>query len=68
MYFKLIDAMILKITPEEQLILIYSLYDRIGTLFDMAEAYKNGGNKEAQMDRLDEIKRVYMVLSKIKAL
>ena len=55
------------ITPEEQQILIDSMRDRIGKLYRMSEAYRDGGNKEAQMDCLDEKKKVQKVLAKIIA-
>lgn len=60
--------MTLNITPEEQQILIDSLRDRIGMLYDSAERYRIGGNKEARMDVLDEKKRVQKVLAKIASL
>ena len=53
------------ITPEEQQILIDSMRDRIDKLYRMSEAYREGGNKEAQMDCLDEKRRVQVVLDKI---
>lgn len=60
--------MTLEITPAEHQVLIDSMRDRIGKLYKMSEAYRDGGNKEAQMDCLDEKKRVQEVLDKIKAL
>ena len=57
----------IEITPEQQQILIDSMYDRIDKLYRMSEAYRDGGNKEAQMDCLDEKKRVQKVLAKIIA-
>lgn len=60
--------MTLEITLSEQQVLIDSMRDRIGKLYRMSEAYRDGGNKEAQMDCLDERKRVQEVLDKIKAL
>lgn len=54
--------MTLNITPEEQQILIDSMRDRIGKLYNMSEAYRVGGNKEAQMDCLEEKKRVQKLL------
>lgn len=53
------------ITTEEQQILIDSMRDRIGKLYRMSEAYRDGGNKEAQMDYLEEVKRVRELLAKI---
>ena len=50
------------ITPEEQQILIDSMRDRIGKLYRMSEAYRDGGNKEAQMDCLEEKRRVQNLL------
>lgn len=60
--------MTLEITPSEQQVLIDSMRDRIGKLYRMSEGYRDGGNKEAQMDCLDEKKRVQKVLDKIEAL
>lgn len=60
--------MTLNITPTEQQILIDSMRDRIDKLYRMSEAYRDGGNKEAQMDCLDEKKRVQKVLDTIKSL
>lgn len=60
--------MTLNITPAEQQILIDSMRDRIDKLYRMSEAYRDGGNKEAQMDCLDEKKRVQKVLDMIKSL
>ena len=60
--------MTLNITPAEQQVLIDSMKDRIGKLYKMSEAYRDGGNKEAQMDCLDEKKRVQIVLAKIASL
>ena len=58
----------LNITPAEWQILIDSMRDRIGKLYRMSEAYRDGHNKEAQMDCLDEKKRVQELLVKIEAL
>lgn len=52
------------ITAEEWQILVDSMRDRIGKLYKMSEAYRDGGNKEAQMDCLDEKKRVQKLLEK----
>lgn len=60
--------MTIEITPAEQQVLIDSMRDRINKLYKMSEAYRDGGNKEAQMDCLEEKKRVQEVLDKIKAL
>ena len=60
--------MTLNTTPEEQQILIDSLRDRIRVIYDIAERYRIGGNKEAQMDCLEEKKRVQDVLAKIATL
>lgn len=60
--------MTLEITPAEQQVLIDSMRDRIGKLYRMSEAYRDGGNKEAQMDCLEEKKRVQEVLAKIAPL
>lgn len=57
----------IEITPEQQQILIDSMYDRIDKLYRMSEAYRDGGNKEAQMDCLEEKRRVQVVLEKIIA-
>ncbi len=59
---------IVKLTPELQQIIIDSMRDRIGRLYDMSVAYRDGGNKEAQMDCLEERKRVQEALDKIKSL
>ena len=59
--------MTLSITPAEQQILIDSMRDRIDKLYRISEAYRDGGNKEAQMDYLEEKKRVQEVLAKIRA-
>lgn len=60
--------MTLNITPEEQQILIDSLRDRIRVIYDISERYRIGGNKEAQMDCLEERKRVQDVYVKISEL
>ena len=60
--------MTLEITLSEQQVLIDSMRDRIGKLYRMSEGYRDGGNKEAQMDCLEEKKRVQKVLDKIEAL
>lgn len=60
--------MTLNITPEEQQILIDSLRDRIRVIYDISERYRIGGNKEAQMDCLEERKRVQDVYEKITTL
>lgn len=54
--------MTLNITPEEQQILIDSLRDRIRVIYDISERYRIGGNKEAQMDCLEERRRVQELL------
>lgn len=54
--------MTLNITPAEQQIIIDALRDRIGLLYRDSEAYRDGGNKEAQMDCLEEKKRVQELL------
>lgn len=54
--------MTLNITPEETQILIDSMRDRIDKLYKMSEAYRDGGNKEAQMDCLEEKRRVQNLL------
>ena len=56
----------IEITPEQQQILIESMRDRIDKLYRMSEAYR-GHNKEAQMDCLEEKKRVQELLAKIRA-
>ena len=58
----------IELTPEETQILIDSMRDRIDKLYKMSEAYRDGGNKEAQMDCLEEKKRVQELLAKIRAL
>ena len=63
-----VTNMKIEITPEQQQILIDSMRDRIDKLYRMSEAYRDGGHKEAQMDCLDEKKRVQEVLAKIIAL
>lgn len=54
--------MTIDLTPEQQQILIDSMRDRIGKLYNMSEAYRVGGNKEAQMDCLEERRRVQKLL------
>lgn len=56
------------LTQEQEQIIIDALRDRVGKLYKMSEGYRDGGNKEAQMDCLEERKRVQEVLDKIKAL
>jgi hypothetical protein len=58
----------IELTPEEQQILIDSMRDRIGKLYKMSEAYRDGGNKEAQMDCLEEKRRVQRLLDRILTL
>lgn len=60
--------MTLDITPAEQQILIDSLRDRIRMIYDISERYRIGGNEEAQMDCLEERKRVHDVYEKITTL
>lgn len=60
--------MTLNIAPAEQQILIDSMRDRINKLYNMSEAYRDRGNKVAQMDCLKEKNRVQVVLEKIAAL
>ena len=60
--------MTINLLPEETQILIDSMRDRIDKLYKMSEAYRDGGNKEAQMDCLEEKKRVQELLAKIRAL
>ena len=57
--------MTINLTPEQQHILIDSMRDRIDKLYKMSEAYRDGSNKEAQMDCLEELKKVRELLSKI---
>ena len=57
--------MTLNITPAEQQVLIDSMRDRINKLYKMSEAYRDGRNKEAQMDCLEEKRRVQVVLDRI---
>lgn len=52
----------IEITPMEQQIIVDSLRDRIGKLFDMQLSYKKVGNREAQMDCVREGKAVTAVL------
>ena len=52
----------IKLTPEHIQILIDSMRDRIDKLYRMSEAYRDGGNKEAQMDCLEEKRRVQKLL------
>ena len=63
-----VTNMKIEITPEQQQILIDSMRDRIDKLYRMSEAYRDGGNKEAQMDCLEEKRRVQIVLEKIASL
>lgn len=52
----------IKLTPEQIQILIDSMRDRIDKLYRMSEAYRDGGNKEAQMDCLEEKRRIQKLL------
>lgn len=52
----------IELTPEETQILIDSMRDRIDKLYRISEAYRDGGNKEAQMDCLEEKRRVQNLL------
>lgn len=54
--------MTIKLTPEQQQILIDSMRDRISKLYSLSGAYRDGGNKEAQMDCLEEKRRVQELL------
>ena len=56
--------MTININPEEHGILIESLQGRINRLYNDSEAYREGGNKEAQMDCLEEKRRVQRVLDR----
>lgn len=56
------NNMKIEIPPVEQQILIDSMRDRIDKLYRMSEAYRDGGNKEAQMDCLEEKRRVQNLL------
>lgn len=57
--------MTLEVTPCDLQILIDSMRNRIDKLYKMSEAYRDGGNKEAQMDCLNEKKLVEKVLVKV---
>lgn len=50
----------------EEQILIDSMRDRIGRLYKMSETYRDGDNKEAQMDCLSEKKEVEALLKRIQ--
>jgi len=50
----------------EEQILIDSMRDRINRLYKMSEAYRDGDNKEAQMDCLAEKKEVENLLKRIQ--
>lgn len=50
----------------EEQILIDSMRDRIGRLYKMSETYRDGDNKEAQMDCLAEKKEVENLLKRIQ--
>ena len=54
--------MTINLLPEETQILIDSMRDRIDKLYKMSESYRDGGNKEAQMDCLEEKRRVQNLL------
>lgn len=60
--------MVIFLTREQQQILIDSMRCRIDRLYKDSEAYRDGGNRIAQMDCLDEKKRVQELLAKIGAL
>jgi hypothetical protein len=57
-----------ELTPEEQQILIDSLRGSIHELYEASEAYREGGNKEAQVDCLEEKRRVQRLLDRILTL
>lgn len=57
------NAMEIKFTPEQIQILIDSMRDRIGKLYEFSEVYRVDGNKEAQMDCLEEKRRVQELLN-----
>ena len=44
----------LNFTKEDIIVILESLRNRENLMFQQAEAYKNAGNKEAQMDCLKE--------------
>ncbi len=54
--------MTIELNPEQQQILIESMRDRISKLYSLSVAYRDGGNKEAQMDCLEEKRRVQDLL------
>ena len=56
----------LNITPEQEQIIIDSLRDRIGKLYDMSEQYKGTNFTESQKDCLDEKKKVQDLLKRIQ--
>lgn len=60
--------MTIELTREQIYILIESMRDRIRELWEMSEAYKKGGNREAQLDCLYEKKRVQILLDKFMTL
>lgn len=55
-------SMTLNVTPEQEQIIIDSLRDRIGKLYDMSERYKGTNFTESQKDCLDEKKKVQELL------
>lgn len=59
--------MTIELNPEQQQILIDSMRDRISKLYSLSEAYRDGGNKEAQMDYLEEKRRVERLLETFTA-
>jgi hypothetical protein len=59
--------MTIEITPEQHGIIVDALNNRIERLYRDSEAYRDGGNKVAQMDCLDEKKRVEKTLEYIKS-
>lgn len=56
------------LTPLQQGVIVDSLRDRIGKLFNMAQDYKYGGNTEAELDCLREMRLVSKVLDDFRAM
>lgn len=52
-----------ELTPEQEQIIIDSLRDRIGHLYDMSEQYKAVGFEECQMDCIEEKRKVQNLLN-----
>jgi hypothetical protein len=55
-------------THDEKKILIDSMRNQIGMLYKMSVEYRDGGNTEAQIDCIEEIRKINKLSDKVKAL